>query len=331
MLAIGGWQDGSAFTAMPAKTRGRASEGGSRQCDELPGLPTKDEAQEKWQRSAVWLLAIRVCSWARMEERERERERRRENPSRGAEGVTADISLRVLRLFLSSSSSCPLNQAADRRGRPTWRSKRKSVPSSISARRNRTGAEWVGCQPRNKPGALFLSAKPPTAPLQLWAGQNIPRCAVPGTSNEARQSRLHDRRTRRAFSPTCRPTPSAQPCEPSTRTSESSGTCPTTPSHWPRRRALTVAFSSCILRMTQSTLSTGPRRSRRALVSGLAAAEIALHLGNGCTIAHPLFPPAMESIRRSIPLTPVATPRNLGRFPHPQSRGQGVPFPRARL
>lgn len=28
----------------------------------------------KWQRSAVWLLAIRVCSRARMEEREREKE-----------------------------------------------------------------------------------------------------------------------------------------------------------------------------------------------------------------------------------------------------------------
>lgn len=103
----------------------------------------------------------------------RERERRRESPGRGAEGVTADISLRVRRLFLSSSSSCPLNQNADRRGRPTWRSKRKSVPSSISARRNRTSAEWVGCQPRNRLWALFLFSKPPAAPLQLLAVQHI--------------------------------------------------------------------------------------------------------------------------------------------------------------
>lgn len=158
---------------MPVKTRGSASEGGSRQCDERPGLPTTDGAQEKWQRSAVWLLAIRVCSGARMEERERERERTRENPSRGAEGVTADISLRVLRLFLSSSSSCPLNQNADRRGRPTWRSKRKPVPSSISARRNRTSAERAGCQPRDKLWAPFPLSKPPTAPRQLAAVQNM--------------------------------------------------------------------------------------------------------------------------------------------------------------
>lgn len=103
----------------------------------------------------------------------RERERRRESPGRGAEGVTADISLRVRRLFLSSSSSCPLNQNADRRGRPPWRSKRKSVPSSISARRNRTSAEWVGCQPRNRLWALFLFSKTPAAPLQLLAVQNI--------------------------------------------------------------------------------------------------------------------------------------------------------------
>lgn len=132
---LAGWP---AFTAMPVKGRGRVSKGGSRQCDELPGLPTKDEAQEKWQRSAaVWLLAIRVWSWAWMQEREREK--KGESKS-GAEGVTADISLRVLStvpLFLVFLS---VDQNADRRGRPTWRSKRKSVPSSISARRIRTSA-----------------------------------------------------------------------------------------------------------------------------------------------------------------------------------------------
>lgn len=143
---------------------GQSVGGGSRQCAELAGLPTKDEAQEKWRGSAVWLLATRVCSWARMDERER----RRESPGRGAEGVTADISPRVLRLFLSPSSSCPLNQTADRRGRPTRRSKRKSVPSSISARRNRTSAEWAGCQPRNTLRALFLFAKTPAALSSSW-------------------------------------------------------------------------------------------------------------------------------------------------------------------
>lgn len=148
----------------------------------------------------------------------------------------------------------------------------------------------------------FSVLQNPNSPSPALGWTEYPRCAVPGTSDEARQRRLHDRRTRRAFSPTCRPTPSAQPCEPSTRTAEPSGTCPTTPSHWPRRHSLTVAFSSCILRMTQSTLSTGPRRSRRSLVSGLVAAEITLRLATGCTIAHPLFPPAIESIRRPLRL-----------------------------
>lgn len=130
----------------------------------------------------------------------------------------------------------------------------------------------------------------PNSPSAALGCTEYPRCAVPGTSNEARQSRLHDRRTRRAFSPTCRPTPSAQPCEPSTRTSESSGPCPTTPSHWPRRHSLTVAFSSCIprmtfapciLRMTQSTLSTGPRRSRRSLVSRVWSGCGGNHVASG--------------------------------------------------
>lgn len=99
MPAIGGEQDGSAFTAMPVKTRGRASGGGSRQCDELPGLPTKDEAQEKWQRSAVWLPAIRVCSWARMEEREREKKGESKSGRRRSHG----------RYFTASASTVPLS------------------------------------------------------------------------------------------------------------------------------------------------------------------------------------------------------------------------------
>lgn len=84
---------------MPVKRRGKASKGGSRQCDELPGLPTKDEAQEKWQRSAaVWLLAIRVWSWAWMEEREREKKGESKSGRRRSHG----------RYFTTSASTVPL-------------------------------------------------------------------------------------------------------------------------------------------------------------------------------------------------------------------------------
>jgi len=77
--------------------------------------------------------------------------------------------------FHCSSRPLPLsmNQNADRRGRPTWRSKRKSVPSPISARRIGTSSEWAGCQPRNKPWALFLFSKTPTAPLPVLPVQKI--------------------------------------------------------------------------------------------------------------------------------------------------------------
>lgn len=50
--------------------RRREGAGNAMSCLDFP--PRIREAQEKRQRSAVWLLAIRVCSWARMEERERE-------------------------------------------------------------------------------------------------------------------------------------------------------------------------------------------------------------------------------------------------------------------
>lgn len=128
---------------------------------------TKHKRSGKGQQCGCWRFGSGLGrGW------KREGEKKGESKS-GAEGVTADISLRVLRLSLSCSSLLSMDHNADRRGRPTWRSKRKSVPSSISARRIGTGAEWVGCQRRNKPGTLFLFSNPPMAPLSGVSTQNI--------------------------------------------------------------------------------------------------------------------------------------------------------------
>lgn len=256
---------------------------------------TKHRRSGKGQQCGCWRFgSVLGRGWKREREREREKKGESQSGRRRSHG----------RYFTTSASTVPLLLVL-LSVEPSRRQKRQANMAQQAKvcpllHFGETKQDWRrmgGVSAQEQAWGPFSVRQNPNSPSPTLGWPKYPRCAVPGTSNEPRQSRLHGRRTRRAFSPTCRPTPSAQPCEPSTRTSESSGTCPTTPSHWPRRHALTVAFSSCILRMTQSTLSTGPRRSRRALVSGLAAAEIALHLGNGCTIAHPLFPPAMESIR----------------------------------
>lgn len=187
-----------------------------------------------------------------------------------------------------------------------------------------------GVSAREQAWGPFSVLQNPNSPSPALGCTEYPRCAVPGTSNEARQRRLHDRRTRRAFSPTCRPTPSAQPCEPPARPSESSGTGPTTPSHWPRRHALAAAFSSCILRMTQSTLSIDPFDGTTTeppfprVWSGCGGNHVAS--GQRMHDSTPPFP-ACNRVNSMIPLTRVATPRTLGRFPHPQSRGRASRSP----
>lgn len=140
---------------------------------------TKHKRSGKGQQCGCWRFGSGLGRGWKREGEKREGEKKGESKS-GAEGVTADISLRVLRLILSSSFLLSMDHNADRRGRPTWRSKRKSVPSSISARRIGTSAEWAGCQPRNKLGTLFLFSffsllfsNPPIAPLSVLSRQNI--------------------------------------------------------------------------------------------------------------------------------------------------------------
>lgn len=135
---------------------------------------TKHKRSGKGQQRGCWRFGSGGGSGLVLGVDGRERGERKGESKPGAEGVTADISLRGLRLFLSSSCLESMDQNADRSGRPTWRSKRTSVPSSISARRIGTSAEWVGCQPRNTPGALFLFSTPRRAPLSVLSGQNIP-------------------------------------------------------------------------------------------------------------------------------------------------------------
>lgn len=76
--------------------RRREGAGNAMSCLDFP--PRIREAQEKRQRSAVWLLAIRVCSWARMEEREREKEGECKSGRRRSHG----------RYFTTSASTVPL-------------------------------------------------------------------------------------------------------------------------------------------------------------------------------------------------------------------------------